>query len=65
MFNDVKFVIMGGSSRRMQKFANYMKTQLNIDLPTGCDLIDLAEKTNRYSIYKIGPVLSVSVGIQK
>ena len=61
MFSDVKFVIMGGSSRRIQKFAHYIKDLLKIDLPTGCDLVDIAEKTNRYSIYKVGPVLSVSV----
>lgn len=61
MFGDIKFVIMGGSSKRMQKFAYYIKDLLNIEIPTGCDLIDITEKSNRYSIYKIGPVLSVSV----
>ena len=61
MFGDVKFVIMGGSSKRMKKFAYYIKDLLNIELPTGCNLVDISEKINRYSIYKVGPVLSVSV----
>ena len=61
MFGDVKFVIMGGSSKRMMKFAHYMKNLLKIEVPTGTDLIDITEKSNRYSIYKIGPILSVSV----
>lgn len=48
----------------MEKFAHHIKDQLQIELPTGCNLIDITEKTNRYSIYKVGPVLSVSVSIR-
>ena len=52
---------MGGSPRRMEKFANYMLQELNYGLPTGQALINIAGATDRYAMYKVGPVLSVSV----
>ncbi|XP_048237739.1 uridine phosphorylase 1-like [Haliotis rufescens] len=63
MFNDVKFVCFGGSPTRMLKFAEFMKEQLRIKIPAGMTLYNIANGSDRYVIYKTGPVLSVSHGI--
>ena len=47
----------------MLKFANYIKKLLNIQVPTGLILGDITEKTDRYSTFKIGPVLCINHGI--
>nr|KAG5688859.1 hypothetical protein BaRGS_005234 [Batillaria attramentaria] len=60
MFKDVKFVCFGGSPNRMQSFAKYMIKVLNYKLPAGQDLCDIAHGSDRYVLYKVGPVLSVS-----
>lgn len=52
---------MGGKAKRMYNFANYIKEELGIKLPYGSKLVDLTEKSNRYSMYKVGPVLSINV----
>lgn len=51
---------MGGSPRRMQKIAELAMHELNIKLPVGASLVNLCT-TDRYELYKAGPVLSVSV----
>ncbi|XP_054711527.1 uridine phosphorylase 1-like [Uloborus diversus] len=63
MFCDVKFVCMGGTPRRMEKFAHLVEKELEIKLPTGAALCDISAKSYRYSMYKIGPVISVSHGM--
>ncbi|GFQ67346.1 uridine phosphorylase 1 [Trichonephila clavata] len=63
MFSDVKFVCMGGTPRRMEKFAQFVQKELDIKLPTGAALCDISARSYRYSMYKIGPVISVSVGL--
>ncbi|GFW17387.1 uridine phosphorylase 1 [Trichonephila clavipes] len=63
MFSDVKFVCMGGTPRRMEKFAQFVKKELDIKLPTGAALCDISARSYRYSMYKIGPVISVSHGM--
>lgn len=63
MFGDVKFVCVGGTAKRMQDFAYYIKDQLGIKLPTGVALTDISQNGNRYSMFKIGPVLSVTHGM--
>lgn len=63
MFGDVRFVCMGGSNQRMKEFAYYLKDVLNYELPTGATLQDLTEKSKRFSMYKVGPVISVSHGM--
>lgn len=63
MFGDVRFICVGGTSKRMKSFAYFMKDQLGIRLPTGVALEDISQKGNRYSMYKIGPVLSVTHGM--
>lgn len=63
MFSDVRFVIMGGSSKRMRNFSQYLVDHLPAPLPTGTQLQDITEKANRYSMFKVGPVLAVSVSL--
>uniref|UniRef100_A0A023FWQ7 Putative uridine phosphorylase n=1 Tax=Amblyomma parvum TaxID=251391 RepID=A0A023FWQ7_AMBPA len=63
MFGDVKFVCMGGTPSRMEQFARLAKQELHVNLPTGSDLCDLSHYAGRYSMYKVGPVLSVSHGM--
>ena len=60
MFGDVKFVCMGGTVKRMKEFAEKVAKELEINEP----LVDLTEASNRYSMYKVGPVLSVSVTLE-
>ena len=54
---------MGGQSKRMQRFANYMKDILGYKIPAGLALNDITQATDRYSMYKVGPVLFVNHGI--
>ncbi|KAJ8708327.1 hypothetical protein PYW07_010452 [Mythimna separata] len=62
MFGDVKFVCMGGTKHRMREFAQYISEVLN--LPNkGEKLVNLTKHSQRYAMYKVGPVLSVSHGI--
>jgi uridine phosphorylase len=63
MFHDVKFVCMGGSPKRMHQFAIYIKNALGIHLPAGLTLENISEQSDRYAMYKIGPVISVNHGI--
>ncbi|XP_014662138.1 PREDICTED: uridine phosphorylase 1-like [Priapulus caudatus] len=63
MFGDVKFVCCSGSPKRIAVFAEYIRDELSIKLPVGCTLENIANKTDRYALYKIGPVLAVSHGM--
>ncbi|XP_056611139.1 uridine phosphorylase 2 [Triplophysa dalaica] len=62
MFGDVKFVCVGGSPNRMKSFAQFIHEQLK--LPGNiADVRDICEGTDRYSMYKVGPVMSISHGM--
>jgi uridine phosphorylase len=63
MFGDVKFVCMGGTPERMKDFAYYIMEEIGHTLPTGTMLQDISQKSYRYSMYKVGPVLSISHGM--
>jgi len=63
MFGDIKFVCIGGSNNRMESFAHFVKEELKLVVPTGCTLTNIAAGTDRYSMFKIGPVLSISHGM--
>ena len=54
---------MGGSASRIKNFAFYMLDQLELKLPTGQTLVNLIEGTDRYVMYKTGPVLCVNVSM--
>jgi len=61
-FGDVRFVCMGGSSDRMATFANLLAESGLITLPIGTKLAPVG-KTERYTVYKVGPVICASHGI--
>ncbi|CAB3376868.1 Hypothetical predicted protein [Cloeon dipterum] len=63
MFGDVKFVCMGGTPKRMEQFAYYIMEQIGHKLPAGTTLQDISKYSYRYSMYKVGPVLSISHGM--
>ncbi|CAG9818428.1 unnamed protein product [Phaedon cochleariae] len=63
MFGDVKFVCMGGTPKRMENFAHFMMKEIGHKLPTGTQLMDICQYSYRYSMYKVGPILSVSHGM--
>ncbi|XP_032498786.1 uridine phosphorylase 1 isoform X1 [Phocoena sinus] len=62
MFGDVKFVCVGGSPSRMKAFIKYVAVELGLDHP-GAEYPDICEGTDRYAMFKVGPVLSVSHGM--
>lgn len=63
MFGDVKFICMGGTPKRMEKFAYYIMEEIGYKLPTGTTLQDISRFSYRYSMFKVGPVLSISHGM--
>ncbi|VDL96826.1 unnamed protein product [Schistocephalus solidus] len=63
MFGDVKFVLMGGSPKRMKKIAERLLAEFKVELPCGTGLTNIAGATDRYELYKVGPILSVSHGM--
>ncbi|KAE8288737.1 Uridine phosphorylase 1 [Larimichthys crocea] len=62
MFGDVKFVCVGGSPWRMKSFIEYIAAELSMEDPKA-DYPNICAGTDRYAMYKIGPVLSVSHGM--
>uniref|UniRef100_H0XFD1 Uridine phosphorylase n=1 Tax=Otolemur garnettii TaxID=30611 RepID=H0XFD1_OTOGA len=62
MFGDVKFVCVGGSPNRMKAFALFMHKELELE-GGGEDVKDICAGTDRYCMYKTGPVLSISHGM--
>lgn len=63
MFKDIKFVCFGGSPTRMKNFAYFIAKEINYKLPAGQDFCNISGGSDRYVLYKIGPVLSVSHGM--
>ncbi|XP_039593571.1 uridine phosphorylase 1 isoform X1 [Polypterus senegalus] len=62
MFGDVKFVCVGGSPWRMKEFTQYIAGELGIGDPNA-DYPNICAGTDRYCMYKVGSVLSVSHGM--
>lgn len=58
-----QFVCFGGSPGRMKAFAFYMVKQLKYKITAGQTLEDISKGSDRYVLYKVGPVLSVSVSM--
>jgi len=54
---------MGGTPKRMENFANYIMKEISHKLPVGTTLLDITKNSYRYSMYKVGPVLSISVSL--
>ncbi|CAG7820692.1 unnamed protein product [Allacma fusca] len=63
MFQDIKFVCIGGTPKRMEEFAYFIMREIGHKIPTGTQLLDISQYSYRYSMYKVGPVLSVSHGM--
>lgn len=55
-----QFVCVGGSPNRMKAFAQFMHKELGLE-GSGEDLADICAGTDRYAMYRTGPVLSISV----
>ncbi|XP_076144092.1 uridine phosphorylase 1-like isoform X2 [Alosa pseudoharengus] len=62
IFGDVKFVCVGGSPLRMKAFIEFIGHELGLDEPKA-DYPNICAGTDRYAMYKAGPVLSVSHGM--
>ncbi|XP_029445617.1 uridine phosphorylase 1 [Rhinatrema bivittatum] len=62
LFGDVKFVCVGGSPSRMKAFTKYITGELGLGDPDA-DIPNICAGTDRYAMYKVGPVLSVSHGM--
>ncbi|XP_077432437.1 uridine phosphorylase 1 isoform X2 [Vanacampus margaritifer] len=62
LFGDVRFVCVGGSAWRMKEFIEYIAAELGMQDPKS-DYPNICAGTDRYAMYKVGPVLSVSHGI--
>ncbi|KAH8284717.1 hypothetical protein KR054_000089, partial [Drosophila jambulina] len=63
VFGDVRFVIMGGTKGRMEHFAYYVMQEIGLKINAATQLRDMAEAGNRFSMFKVGPVLCVSHGM--
>ncbi|XP_071373567.1 uridine phosphorylase 1 [Centroberyx affinis] len=62
MFGNVKFVCVGGSPWRMKSFIEYIAAELGLEDPKS-EYPNICAGTDRYAMYKVGPVLSVSHGM--
>ncbi|MBU0506110.1 MAG: uridine phosphorylase [bacterium] len=60
-FSDTRYVCMGGSSERALTFAK--KAAHELDIPIQDEAILPIGKSERFSLYKVGPVVSVSHGM--
>jgi uridine phosphorylase len=47
----------------MEEFAYYIMEEIGHKIPTGTQLLDISQHSYRYSMYKTGPVLSISVRV--
>ena len=61
LFGDTKYVCMGGSPERARRFACHFSKEFGITFPP--EGLQPLGKTDRYTLYKMGPVISVSHGI--
>lgn len=55
-----QFVCVGGSPWRMKSFIEYIAAELGMEDPKS-EYPNICAGTDRYAMYKVGPVLSVSV----
>ncbi|NXS52736.1 UPP2 phosphorylase, partial [Brachypteracias leptosomus] len=62
MFGDIKFVCVGGSPKRMRAFAQFMQKELGL-AGDGEEPVDICAGSDRYAMYRVGPVLSISHGM--
>ena len=60
VFCVLQFVCVGGSPWRMKSFIEYIAGELDLEDPKS-EYPNICAGTDRYAMYKVGPVLSVSV----
>jgi uridine phosphorylase len=60
-FGDTRYVCMGGSPERALTFA--IKAAHELDIPVNDEAVLPIGKTERFALYKVGPVVSVSHGM--
>ncbi|XP_076456250.1 uridine phosphorylase 1-like isoform X2 [Babylonia areolata] len=63
VFGDVKFVCVGGTPKRMAGVASHLARELSLPEDVTSVLTACGHKTERYSLFKVGPVLVASHGI--
>ncbi|EDW67752.2 uridine phosphorylase 1 [Drosophila virilis] len=63
VFGDVRFVCLGGTESRMEKFANYIMKEIGLKMSQSVQLKNISAEGHRYALYKVGPVLCASHGI--
>ncbi|MBI5412353.1 uridine phosphorylase [Candidatus Peregrinibacteria bacterium] len=61
MFSGVKYVCMGGSADRAEALAQKAAEELGVAVPEGG--VQTIGKTERFSLYRVGPVISCSHGM--
>lgn len=60
VFDVFQFVCVGGSPWRMKSFTEYIAAELGMEDPAS-EYPNICAGTDRYAMYKVGPVLFVSV----
>ncbi|XP_017868919.1 PREDICTED: uridine phosphorylase 1-like isoform X1 [Drosophila arizonae] len=63
VFGDVRFVCLGGTGARMEKFANFIISEIGLKLSMAVELRNISADGHRYALFKVGPVLVASHGI--
>lgn len=62
LFHNIKFVCMSGSQGRVKNFAKYLNKELGYNISEE-DLLDNLCLTDRYVMYKVGPILVANHGM--
>lgn len=64
-FNDVRFVLVAGCSRRAEAFAKYLLERANLPLAASAvaKLETLTRDSSRFSLFKVGPILLANHGM--
>lgn len=60
-----QFVCIGGTASRMEELAQHLAGELGLLLNGRSDVMRCSPKTERYSLFKVGPVLCASVSLCK
>ncbi|EDV56723.1 uridine phosphorylase 1 isoform X1 [Drosophila erecta] len=63
VFGDVRFVCMGGTPGRMENFAYYVMQEIGLKINAATKLRNISEAGQRFSLFKVGPVLCASHGM--
>jgi uridine phosphorylase len=61
LFGDTRMICMGGSASRARAFAKKLATEFDVGLDP--DNLKPMGKTERFELYKIGPIISVNHGM--